>query len=112
MMNLEGEMDCPPLPGVGCLMPPGPLSSGQGSPRVRKAWRPAQRQSSFLGFTLQQGIHRPDASARRNASGRNLGVGLEWQLDHMKPVLDEDFVSELANVAERANEVVPLQPPF
>jgi hypothetical protein len=36
-------------------------------------------------------------------------VGLEWQLNHIQPVLGEDCVSVLANVAERADEVIPVQ---
>jgi hypothetical protein len=40
---------------------------------------------------------------------RNVGVSLEWQLNDMKPVPDEDCVSLLPDVAERAKEVIPVQ---
>jgi len=49
------------------------------------------------------------AWSRWNASGRNVGVSLEWQLSHVKPVLDEDSGSVLPDVAERAQEVIPVQ---
>jgi len=41
--------------------------------------------------------------------GRNVGMGLERQLNDTKPMSDEDGGSVLAEVAERAKEVVPVQ---
>jgi hypothetical protein len=90
-------------------MAPGPLGSSQGPPRVGKAPRPVKRQSSLPSLALQHDVHRSMAWSRWNASGRNVGVGLEWQLSHVKPVLDENFGSLLPDVAERAKEVIPVQ---
>src|SRR5215813_6874970 len=90
-------------------MPPNPLGSGQSSPRIGKVLRPAQRQSGFSGLALQHGVHRPIARSRWQAAGRNVGVSLKWQLNHMKPVSDEDCISVLSDVAERAKEVIPVQ---
>src|SRR5262249_16857918 len=71
--------------------------------------RPVQWQSSVFGFALEHGIHGSFARACGNPSGRNIGVCLECQLNHFEPMLDEDLISLLANVAEWANEVVPVQ---
>jgi hypothetical protein len=68
-----------------------------------------QWQSSFSGLALQPFVHRPSARARPNPTGRDVGVNLERQLDDVKPVAHEECRSLLADVAERAHEVVPLQ---
>src|SRR5689334_5549124 len=90
-------------------MLPGPLRSSEGPPRIWKARRPVQRQASVSGLAFQHDVHRSAARSCWNSPGRNIGVSLEWQLDDLQPMLDEDGVSALPDVAERANEVVPMQ---
>jgi hypothetical protein len=68
-----------------------------------------QRQSSLSGLALEHHVHWPRAWPRWNASNRNLEMSLEWQLNKKKPVLYEDCISLLPDVAERADEVVPVQ---
>jgi ABC-type transporter Mla MlaB component len=91
------------------LISPNPLGSSQCLPRIRKACRPMQWQSSFFGLRLQGGIHQAIARPRWNAPERNVRMGLECQLIDVKSVADEDCVSVLSDVAERAQEVVPVQ---
>src|SRR5262249_26093136 len=91
------------------LMMPRPVGSSQCPPRIGKARRPVERQSSFFGLALQHGGHRPVATARCNAPYRKPGMSLKWQLHDMKPVANEDCGSMLPDVAERAKEVVPVQ---
>src|SRR5262245_8264543 len=90
-------------------MPPRPLGSSQCPPRIGKARRPVQRQPSFFGLAFQHGVHRPIARSRWNATARNVGMSLEWQLYNMKPVANEDCGSMLPDVAERTKEVIPVQ---
>src|SRR5262245_58446254 len=86
-----------------------PFGSGQCPPRIGKARRPVEWQSSFFGLALHHGVHRPVARSRCNAPGRNVGMSLKWQPHDMKPVANEDCGSMLPDVAERAKEVVPVQ---
>jgi hypothetical protein len=91
------------------LMPPHPLRSSQGAPRIRQVRRPIELQSSLSGLPLQHGIHGTTTRSRRNATGRNVRVSLQWQLNDMKPVPYEDGGSVLPDVAEGAEEVIPVQ---
>jgi hypothetical protein len=88
---------------------PNPLGSSQCLPRIRKACWPMQGQSSLFPLALQSGIHRAIARPSWNAAERNVGMGLECQLIDLKSVADEDCVSLLSDIAERAEEVVPVQ---
>jgi hypothetical protein len=93
-------------------VPPGPLGGGQSQPRIGKAHGPLQQQPCFFSLALQYGVYRPDARARRNSARRNVGMSLKWQLDDTQPVPNEDCVSVLPDVAERAKEVIPSQHRF
>jgi hypothetical protein len=89
-------------------MPSGPLGSSQRSSRIGKTGRPVERQASFPGLALQQGIHGPIARSRWNPTERNVGMSLEWQFNDMKSLSDEDGGSVLPDVAERAKKIIPV----
>jgi len=90
-------------------MPPRPFRSRQGLTRIGQPRRPIQRQPCLLGLALQHGVHRPFARPCRNTARRNVGVSLEWQLNEIEPMADKDRVSVLRDVAERTDEVIPMQ---
>jgi hypothetical protein len=93
------------------LMPPHPLGSSQGASRIRQVRRPIERQSGLSGLALQHGIHGTATWSRGNATGRNVRVSLQWQINDMKPMPRENGSPVLPDVAEGAKEVIPVQHP-
>jgi hypothetical protein len=87
------------------LISSNPLGNSQCLPRFREARRPVQWQSSLSGLTLQRCVHQPNARSRGNTAGRNVWMGLECQIIEMKSVANENCVSLLSDIAERAKEV-------
>jgi hypothetical protein len=86
------------------LMPPHPLGSSQGVPRIGQVRRPIEQQSSISGLALQHGIHATTTRSRGNATGRNVWVSLQRQLNDLKPMPCENGGSVLPDVAEGAEE--------
>lgn len=63
----------------------------------------------LLWLALEHGIYRFLAKARGNSSGGNIGVRLERHLNYPKSMTAEDCVSLLPDIAERADESIPVQ---
>jgi hypothetical protein len=87
----------------------GPFSDRQRAACIRQPRRPAKRQTCLFRFTLKHRVHGAVSGPDGNAAGRNVRVRLERQLDDVDPVPHENRGSVLPDVAEGAEEVVPMK---